>query len=185
MKYTPLFLDKIRKGDQRSFEKLYHDLFPSLVVFAKKYVDDDSLSEDIVQEVFVKFWNNISTIDIRISIKSYLYMAVRNYAINYLNRKMVLDERINKHISYEMTSCDEYAMLSQDVYYHIHKAIKDLPKKSQEVIRMSMNELSIAEIQEELNVSKNTVKTHRRRAYAVLRERLKDIYLGMIYTTFL
>ncbi|MCG8412456.1 MAG: RNA polymerase sigma-70 factor [Bacteroidales bacterium] len=176
MKYTPLFLDKIKKGDQESFEKLYNDLFPSLVLFAKKYVDDDNLSEDIVQEIFMKFWNNVSSINIRISIKSYLYMAVRNNAINYLNQKAILTEKLNKHISYEMTSSDEYKILSQDVYHQVHNAIKSLPQKSQEVIRMSMNELSIAEIQEELNLSKNTIKTHKRRAYAMLREKLKSIF---------
>jgi DNA-directed RNA polymerase specialized sigma24 family protein len=40
MKYTPLFLDKLRKGDQKSYEQLYHDLFPSLLLFAKKYGGD-------------------------------------------------------------------------------------------------------------------------------------------------
>jgi len=175
MKYTPLFLDKLRKGDHKSFEQLYHDLFPPLVVFAKKYIDDDGISKDIVQEVFVKFWHNISQIDIRISLKSYLYTTVRNHSVNYLNRNMVLDNRIHDQISYENTSHAEYSMLSQDVYCNIHKAIKDLPKKSQEVIWLSMNGLSIAEIQEELKVSKNTVKTHKKRAYTTLREKLKNV----------
>lgn len=176
MKYSPFFLDRLKNGDQKSFDNLYHDLFPSLVVFARKYVDDDSLSEDLVQEVFVKLWHNISFINIRISIKSYLYTAVRNHSINYLNRKSVLDKKIEDETNYEMTSYDEYVMLSQDVYDQVHKAIRSLPKKSQEVIRLSMNELSVAEIQEELNVSKNTVKTHRRRGYAMLREKLKTIF---------
>jgi RNA polymerase sigma-70 factor (ECF subfamily) len=175
MNYTPLFIDKIRKGDQKSFEKLYHDLFPSLVLFAKKYVHDDALSEDIVQEVFVKLWNSIANIEIRISIKSYLYMTVRNHAINYMEREKSKDKRIQDYYLSEMNSCDEFNMLSQDVYHHIHKAIKALPKKSREVIRLSMRELSIAEIQDELNVSNNTVKTHKRLAYATLREKLKNI----------
>jgi RNA polymerase sigma-70 factor (ECF subfamily) len=175
MKYTPLFIDKLRRGDQKAFEQLYHDLFPSLVLFTKKYVQDDGLSEDIVQDVFVKFWNNIDCINIRISVKSYLYMAVRNYAINHLERENAKEKKIKDYYSTEVSSCDEYNILSQDVYHHIHNAIKKLPAKSQEVIRMSMRDLSIAEIQDELNISNNTVKTHKRIAYATLREKLKNV----------
>lgn len=174
MKYTPLFMDRIRKGDQKSFEQLYHDLFPPLVVFANKYLKDTSLSEDIVQEVFVKFWNNSSEIDIRISLKSYLYAAVRNASINHSNRKAIVVEDIKEELCTDVSSIDEYTMLSQDVYHQIHNEIKLLPKKLQEVIRLSMNNLTIAEIQDELNVSKNTIKTQRRIGYARLRERLKN-----------
>ena len=180
MNYTPLFLDRLRKGDQKSYEKLYHDLFPSLVVFAKKYVSDDGLSEDIVQEVFIALWNNSSKINIHTSLKSYLYSAVRNSAINHLEKKAVEEKRKERHLFPENTFTpeEEDLLLSQDVYYHIHNAIKSLPKKSREVILMSMNELSLADIQEELNVSKNTVKTHKRRAFAMLREKLKDLFFN-------
>lgn len=176
MSYTPLFFDKLRKGDQKSYEILYHDLFPSLVVFAKKYVGDDSVSEDLVQEIFISLWNNASKIGIHTSLKSYLYSAVRNSAINYLNKKAVEEKRLSKYLP-EESLLDEELVLSQDVYSHIYNAIKSLPKMSQEVIKMSLNGLSILDIQEELGVSKNTVKTHKRRAFAVLREKLKKLYL--------
>ena len=180
MNYTPIFLDKLRKADQKSYEKLYHDLFPSLVIFAKKYVGDDGLSEDIVQEVFIALWNNSSKINIHTSLKSYLYSAVRNSAINHLEKKAVEEKRKEKHLFPENTSTqeDEDLMLSQDVYHHIHNVIKSLPKKSREVIMMSLNDMSISDIQDELNVSKNTVKTHKRRAFAVLREELKKHFFN-------
>lgn len=176
MKYTPFFLDKIRKGDQKSFEQLYHDLYPSLVVFANKYVNDTGVSEDVVQEVFVKLWHNISEINIRISIKSYLYMSVRNSSINYLKKKAIVDKGISESIYMNGTSFDECTMLSQDVYHRIQKEIKEMPKKMQEVMRLSMNNLTIAEIQDELDISNNTVKTHRRIGYARLREKLKHVF---------
>ncbi|MBI9058291.1 MAG: RNA polymerase sigma-70 factor [Labilibaculum sp.] len=176
MNCTPLFLDKLKKGDRKSYEKLYIDLFPSLVVFARKYVGDDSASEDLVQEVFISLWQNSSMLDIHTSLKSYLYSTVRNSAINYLNKKAVEEKRLSSYPEEESLT-DEELILSQDVYYHIYNAIKDLPKKSQEVIRLSLNGLSISDIQDELGVSKNTVKTHKRRAFAVLREKLKKLYL--------
>ncbi|MCT4644210.1 MAG: RNA polymerase sigma-70 factor [Carboxylicivirga sp.] len=175
MKYTRLFINKLRKGDDASFASLYHDLFPSLVLFARKYVGEEELSKDIVQEVFIKFWNNISSITIRTSIKSYLYMAVRNHAINKLKKKTIESDSVTIEEIKELTSSEEYVMLAQDVYHQIHNTIKELPKKSKEVILMSMNDMSISDIQDELNVSINTVKTNKRKAYAVLREKLKSL----------
>ena len=102
-------------------------------------------------------------------------MAVRNASIDYLNRKQQEEEKSGEGAVSGFSSCDEFEMLSQDVYHQIHNAIKELPRKSKEVIMMSMNELSIADIQEELKVSKNTVKTNKRRAYAMLREKLRGL----------
>jgi RNA polymerase sigma-70 factor (ECF subfamily) len=154
-------------------------LFPSLLLFAKKYVGDDTQSEDIVQEVFIALWNDASKINIHTSLKSYLYSTVRNTAINYLEKKAVEEKRKGKFLFPEdnFTQQDENIALTQDVYHHIHNAIKSLPKKSREVIMMSMNEMSIADIQDELNVSKNTIKSHKRRAFAMLREELKKHFL--------
>ena len=184
--YTPLFLDRLRKGDPKSFERLYYDLFPSLVVFARKYVGEDSASEDLVQEIFISLWNNSSKIDIHTSLKSYLYSTVRNSAINYLNKKVVEEKRLSKYLPEEFLQ-DEERVLLHDVYNHVYNAIRSLPKKSQEVIKMSMDGLSISDIQEELNVSKNTVKAHKRRAFAVLREKLKKnlLFFSPLFKIFL
>lgn len=177
MNYTPLFLDKLRKGDQKSFEKLYNDLYPSLVLFAKKYVHDDSLSEDIVQEVLISLWNNASKINIHTSIKAYLYTSVRNSAINYLEKKAVQEKRFEKYIDHSCDIEDYERFITQDVYHQIHNAIKSLPQKSREVIIMSLNGMSLSDIQEELNVSINTVKTNKRRAYQMLRKKMKNFIL--------
>ncbi|MCT4644209.1 MAG: RNA polymerase sigma-70 factor [Carboxylicivirga sp.] len=168
--YTPLFLDKIRKKDQKSFEKLYYDLFAPLVVFANKYVHDDGLSEDIVQEIMISLWSNSTKVNIHSSLKSYLYTAVRNSAINHLEKKAVAEKHIEKHLAFENKTEEDHLLLSRDVYRQVHNTIKNLPKKSREVIIMSLNEMSLAEIGEELNVSINTVKSNKRRAYIIFRE---------------
>ena len=176
IKYTTLFLNKLKEGDPKSFELLYHDLFPPLVVFAKKYIGDDSVSEDLVQDVFISLWHNSSKIEIHTSLKSYLYSTVRNSAVNYLNKKAVEEKRFNKFLP-EESLWDEELTLSQDVYHHVYNAIEILPRKSQEVIRMSLNGMSISDIQEELGVSQNTVKTHKRIAFSKLREKLKNLFM--------
>jgi RNA polymerase sigma-70 factor (ECF subfamily) len=173
MKYTPLFLDKLRKKNQKSFEKLYYDLFAPLVVFANKYVHDAGLSEDIVQEIMISLWNNSSKINIHTSLKSYLYTAVRNTAIKHLEKQTVAEKHLGKYLVLKNEVEENGLLLSHDVYHRVHNAIKNLPKKSREVIMMSLNSMSTAEIADELNVSINTVKTNKRRAYEMLRKDLK------------
>ncbi|MCT4646554.1 MAG: sigma-70 family RNA polymerase sigma factor [Carboxylicivirga sp.] len=105
----------MRKADQESFELLYHDLFPSLVIFSKKYLGDDGEKGDLVQEILITLWHNSSKIDIHTSLKSYLYSAVRNSAINYLNKKSVEEKCLSKYLP-EESLLDKELVLSQDVY---------------------------------------------------------------------
>jgi len=190
MNYTSVFIDKLRNGDRKSYETLFYDLFPSLVLYANKYVHDDALSEDIVQEVFIVLWNNSSKINVHTSIKSYLYASVKNLAINKLDKKKTENKRKDKYLSTEFVESenfdeikfeDDEKLLSQNVYYYVHKAIESLPKKSRDVILMSMQDMSIEDIQNKLNVSKNTVKTHKRRAYAMLRDKLKNNFHFLMF----
>ncbi|MCG8412455.1 MAG: RNA polymerase sigma-70 factor [Bacteroidales bacterium] len=178
MNYNSIFINQLKKKDQKSFERLYLDFFPSLVVFAQKYIPDQEISEDIVQEVFIKLWDNASKIDIHTSLKSYLYSATKNSAINYLNKKNTEERQKERYLYFEdiASQSDENNALTQDVYYHLYNAIKNLPEKSRKTIILSLNNMSLSDIKNELNISINTVKTHKRRAYSTLRKKLAKFF---------
>ncbi|MFA8451952.1 MAG: RNA polymerase sigma-70 factor [Bacteroidales bacterium] len=173
MNYTPLFLNKIKRRDEYAFQQLYEEMYTSLVLFAQKYLKDKSLSQDLVQEVFAKLWTDAQKINISDSIKSYLYTTTRNMAINAIEKRETEKKYLDIFMHRQECSVDEYNMMAQDAYGYIYKAINDLPKKPRDVIMMSLKDLSCLEIQEELCVSKNTVKTHKARAYKSLRAKLK------------
>jgi RNA polymerase sigma-70 factor (ECF subfamily) len=70
---------------------------------------------------------------------------------------------------------DEGDALSEDFFKIIHEELDNLPNKSREVIILSMNELTMLEIKDELKVSINTVKTLKKRSYSILRNKLKIV----------
>ena len=91
------------------FENLFKTHFQHLCNFAQNYVSDFETSKEIVQDVFIKLWDNKTQIDLKKSIKSYLFTSVKNRCLNYIRdnkkfRSNVLDVDIADYdISFEET----------------------------------------------------------------------------------
>ncbi|MCT4648179.1 MAG: sigma-70 family RNA polymerase sigma factor [Carboxylicivirga sp.] len=153
------------------YDQIYKELFPILIAVARRYVQDDDLCKDIVQDVMMTLWSNFSSFNFHTSIKAYLFAAVKNSAINQLVKK----NREKSKIELYGKINDEGNVLSEDFFKKIHKELDNLPNKSREVIMLSMNELTMVEIKDELKVSINTVKTLKRRSYSTLRDKLKNV----------
>ncbi|MBN1638279.1 MAG: hypothetical protein JW866_04895 [Ignavibacteriales bacterium] len=71
-------IEKIKKGDQRAFKKLFEQFYDVLCRFSYLIIKDKFIAEDIVQNVFIKIWEIKDKLEINTSIKSYLYSAVKN-----------------------------------------------------------------------------------------------------------
>lgn len=82
---------QIRSGNKQSFEHLYRTYHKRLVEAAYSYTRSLPIAEEIVQEVFLRLWQNRATLEIRDSITVYLYGAVRNGGINYQRQNKVRD----------------------------------------------------------------------------------------------
>lgn len=78
--------EKINKSDQRAFDELFRSFYPILVRFVMRYVTNTTTSKDIVQGCFVTLWQTRQRLDASRSLKSYLYMMVRNRALNEIIR---------------------------------------------------------------------------------------------------
>ncbi|MBA4056063.1 MAG: RNA polymerase sigma-70 factor, partial [Marivirga sp.] len=82
----------LQKGDPHSMELLFRRLYPRLCAFANKFLHDMDDAEDIVQEVFFKIWKNRARLDENKSFSTYLFSAVKNSAINYLEHRKHKDK---------------------------------------------------------------------------------------------
>lgn len=71
-------LTRLSEGDPAALQLLVETYFPILCRFAEKFVPDSSLAKDIVQETFIKVWNNKPTFDNVMSLKGYLFTLTRN-----------------------------------------------------------------------------------------------------------
>ncbi|KQL50924.1 RNA polymerase subunit sigma [Heyndrickxia shackletonii] len=125
------------------------------------YVKDIQKTEDIIQEVFIKFYKNLDRFEGRSSIKTYLYRIAVNECQNYLKswhyRKLVVTEKMKIWKNYDSVEV-EYIQKEQN--QNIAEVVSTLPVKYREVIWLYYYvELSITEIADVLNCSANTVKT--------------------------
>jgi len=177
----------IRKTDFRS---IFDKYFPSLCVFANRFVNDEDLSKDMVQEVFLKVWNSATEFESEKSLKVYLYLATKNTCFDYLKKekrkKQTGDfdtERINDDTHLE----DDSVMLEiirEETYRQLEDAIDLLPEQARKVVLLNLKSFSNQEIAEELNVSINTVKTHKLNAFKKLRVLLGNQFVVLLLIEF-
>lgn len=155
------------------FEKTFKEYYSPLCNFAYSFIADQDLCQDLVQEVFLKIWDKSP--DIKTSISSYLYQAVKNSCLDQMKRNykrsIIPIEEIEDPIDspYELNREKNLETLNQKV----KQAIDSLPPKCKEIFLMRRNfQLSYDEISKELNISKKTIENHMNSAIKKLRAQL-------------
>ncbi|SFB92538.1 RNA polymerase sigma-70 factor, ECF subfamily [Algibacter lectus] len=173
-----MFDDKVHPKSLDGFKSLFETLYPSLCLFANKYLNDMDTSKDVVQEVFIKIWERDTPYPNFYAIKSLLYTSVKNRCLDYLKSKYHRSMVQSSDLDFDHMVSDTffYTQLTlTDTYAQLETAIKQLPKKSEAVIRLTLNAYTNKEIAEELSISKNTVKSQKRIAYKKLRHTIGSL----------
>ena len=176
---------------KEDFEKLFFQYYSVLCRIAHGYVYSSAVVEEIVSDVFVRLWNNRSTIIITSSIKDYLFKSVQNSCIDNLRAEKKQRQQTT-YIDDNEISCTTLAdlgenpldyLVSNETEQRILKAIDELPERYQQTFKLRIfDELSYEEIAAKMGVTKNTVKSNLREARLELREKLKDIsFLLFLY----
>ena len=175
--------DQIKTGDQKALELLFSIYFPRLNDFARNVVKDDGISQDIVQEVFVKVWEKKAEIE-SLNIEAFLFRLVRNRCIDYIKHLKVVNNRLQKiHIAskYEelyridFVGNEPYVLIEQELKMKIEKTIQDLPDRCREVFILSrMNGLKNKEIAEKLDINIKNVERHLNRALQSFRANFSE-----------
>jgi len=167
-------IERIRIGDEHAFRDMFKTYYPLLVNFARRYVCNISIAEDIVEDVFLKIWQNRQKWNPTISVKAYLFQTIRNRALNYLKRsKMEQQIASDLETSSIAIKTPEDILDEKEMLAEIQLAIEALPKRARSIFTMHRyDQLKYAEIAETLNISVGTVETHMVRALKFLRKRL-------------
>ncbi|MGJ8761148.1 MAG: RNA polymerase sigma-70 factor [Polaribacter sp.] len=163
-----LLIAQIKKKDTVALKKCYDLFFQDLVVSANRYVSDFSVSEDIVQEVFVYIWEHSEKIEIKTSLKAYLFVMVKNRCLNHLKSIKITDNQ--DYIEYSRSLIDRVEILNfteenNTLYLKVLAIVDEMPLKMQKIFKLKfIEDYKYNEIAEELNISLNTVKTQLKRA---------------------
>jgi len=165
---------------KRTYKTLFNDLYIPLCLFANTYVKQPATAEDLVQEVFIKIWEDQVQFKNENTIRAYMYTAVRNRSINFVKSKYQQSTGLFTTEEIELMETDSF-FIRETVFIEtisiINKALGTLPGECAKIIRLSLNDYTNKEIAEELSLSINTVKTQKKIAYRKLRPLLKDSLL--------
>lgn len=160
------------------YRSLFDTLYPPLCLFANKYLNDMDASKDMVQEVFIKTWEKKIQYPNFNAIKSFLYKSVRNRCLDYLKSKHYRSVVQSPDIDFDDIQTEAFfitQMTLADTYSQLETAIRKLPNKSEQVIRLSLKAYTNKEIAEEMEISMSTVKSQKRIAYKKLRHSLSSL----------
>ena len=178
------------------FAQIYLSYFSKMKRFAREYVLSDEDAENIVQDVFLDFWEKKELLPLPINILAYLFTSIKNRCIDFLRHKIVQKEVENKMQEeyrltlqmkyYSLGELDEGIFYKYDVEQLLSKVIDSLPERCREIFLKSKIEgKKQKEIAEEMNISINTVETQMGIAYKKLRNELKDYFPLFIFLYYL
>lgn len=178
---TGIFYKKGSKRiDSKEFRQIFFNYYPSLVIYASKFVKDIDVAKDIVQETLIIFWQENEKLRNKTLVKSYLFKSVRNRALNFLKKEKKLNSldelfgqfNLELRISEQPDVFDTISF--KNLQKDLEKAICELPEQRQIIFRMSrFQNLKHKEIAEQLKISPKTVETQIYRSLSFLRDKLK------------
>ena len=174
----------LKDGDEIILKDFCVAKYPVFSAFAAKFISDYAICEDIVQDVFVNFWEKQKTFLNIYTVKAYFYKSIRNSCLDYIKHEKVK----KKYIEYNARHNDTIQffweeVLKKEAYNFVYQEINKLPEMGKKVLLLALKEKSNKEIAQELDITVNTVKTHKGRAYKVLREKLGGLFLLFISLT--
>ena len=85
----------LKQHEERVLTTLFDMYYEKLYLFAEKFIYDSDKAHDIVQDIFVRLWENAGKLDIKSSVKSYLFSSTKNGCLNYL-RDLEIEDRNNR-----------------------------------------------------------------------------------------
>ena len=175
--FEQLLIEKLKSGDPDSFSDIFSAYYKDMVSFAYSFTHELPVAEDIVQDTFVKLWEDHEKLNVTVSLKSILLKTIQNKCIDWLRHKKIVNNHstfiIDNSPLYEYDT-DNYVLRSE-LEGKIEKAIANLPDKFKEAFEMSRFEgLKYEEIAVKLNVSLRTVEVRISKALDLLRKSLVD-----------
>lgn len=154
-------LKELAKGNEDAFRKLFDQYYQQLGTYIFRITNSNELTEEIVQDVFLKVWLNHKIFANVASFKAYLFVLSKNHTLNYL-RKVTREQLLkNAYVKETTNTVDDQDEQEQLYRVLLDKAIDQLPEQQQKVYLLSRHKrLKYAEIAHQLNLSRETVKKY-------------------------
>ena len=177
----------ITKGEEEAIKYIFDLYYSNMCLYAFTFLKDHDSAKDIVEDIFIQLWLKAKTIDIKTSLKSYLFQSVRNNCIKLIRDQNRRKRAIRHYISYDPEILNpvsrEYPisnLILGEIEEKVIKVFESLPPQCKKIFELSrFDNLTYYQISKELNISISTVKTQMSRAFQKFRKELID-YIPLI-----
>jgi RNA polymerase sigma-70 factor, ECF subfamily len=167
-------LEEIKRDSEAAFDALFRKYYRNLVYFALKTLKNMDAANEVVQDLFVVFWEKRQQLEPQVSLKAYLFRATFNNCIHYINKQKKIEGDDLGHVHEGFGDFSDL-MEASELETRIFGLIEQLPNECKRIFKMSrFDELKYQQIAERLNISVKTVETQISRALKFLRANLGD-----------
>jgi RNA polymerase sigma-19 factor, ECF subfamily len=171
---------RVRQGDAQALETLFRSFHARLCAFAFGYLQNAADAEEVVQDVFLSIWQKREEIEVRSSLRAYLFRAVRNRALNRSARARLeqrwLEEASSDDLELQTADPIDKTLEHAELVTRVHAAIAALPPGCRRVLQLRWQEqLSYLEIADALGISEKGVENQLARARKALKTMLADV----------
>ncbi|WP_341225937.1 RNA polymerase sigma-70 factor [uncultured Arcticibacterium sp.] len=177
------YLLEIRKGNKSAFKRVFDTYYADLSRYAFSMLKRQEEAEDLVQQVFVNFWEKREQTIISGSLKSYLFRSVHNQSLNLIKHEKVKASYVqhSQFFDIKYQSDVEETLEGKELEIQIAAAIETLPKQCQKIFVMNrMESLKYKEIAEQLGISIKTVENQIGKALKILRSSLAPYLVSLL-----
>ena len=177
-------LYRLQNGDEEAFTSLFYAYKDKLFAYIYSFTKSTEAAEDIIQDVFMKIWNNREKLSEIENLNAFLYRIAQNRPIDELRRfsrdTLAMDEMLSDSEDNSEVTTPYEDMISKEVAKSYREAVNHLPPQQQKVFILHKEQgRPIQEIADEMNISYFTVQSHMKKAIANMRKYLSDNYPGL------
>ena len=157
--------------------KIFENIFNSYAKDVKRFVyfktKDADLTEDLVQDAFVKLWDECKNVKFD-TVKNYLFTIANNLFLNIIKHNKVIDKHQKGYVHETSNESPEFLYIEQEYLEKLEKAIANLSEKQREVFLLSrIEKKKYKEIAEKLNISVKAVEKRMHTAVKALKEKIE------------
>jgi RNA polymerase sigma-70 factor (family 1) len=178
---------KLRKGDINAFDQIFNKYGGRLFGFAFNYLKSKEEAEGLVQDVFLKIWENRKSLKAESSLKSYLFTIAYHDICGYFRKKKMHDKcNVEIGLTSNKTVNPEEQLDYKSTLEQIDQLIEKLPEKQRVIFMKSRKEgKSTKEIADEMNLAPGTVDNQISAALKILRKKMSaNRFAILLFFTF-
>lgn len=188
MTIDTVFIEKLKADSAEAFETVYNMYAPQLLNYCAARLSSLEESRDLVHDVFVSFYERKGELDINVSIRTYLFAALKYKMIDHIRKNT--HRNYYKEMTLSLNLETEETVLEQTVYNNLNwimdQEVERLPGRMRETFILSRrHHLTVSEIATQMNVSEQTVKNQLTTALKKLRIILDRIALVLLLLGFI